>query len=175
MIERKSSGTVASRDPIISDLEEGLLIDEHALDEALQMQPDLFYQVTRTLASLISRRDAAKQNKEDTEARVDAKIRHDAAVSEEKMTEKQVESEKRLSKDVRAAMDQLASLNEQVGRWSALKEAFMQRSYVLKSMCDLYVAGYFEANISGGSASRMKDHDAGNARREMSRMRSEKR
>jgi K+-sensing histidine kinase KdpD len=152
----------------ISELENMLILDENALDEALEQQPDLFYRVSKELALTVSRRDFAKQTKEEVEATVDAKIRHTAAVQDEKITERQIESEKRLHKDVQKAIKDLFVLNEKVGHLSALKEAFQQRSYVLKSLCDLYIAGYFGSNMSGTSE-RMKEHNAGEVRRDRAR------
>ena len=172
MIERKSSNPI-SREPSYDELEEALLIDKEDLDSVNETHADLFHRVSKQLALLISRRDAAKLEKEDIEARIDARIRHDAEVHETKLTEKQVESEKRLHKDVQAAVNRQSQLNEQVGRWSALKESFQQRSYALGHLADLYVSGYF-GGTSGASA-RMKEHDAGNARREMHKLRTEKR
>ncbi len=172
MTERNKSTTLP-QEPSIDELEEGLLIDKNTLDEIHEQHPDLFHRVAKQLTLLISRRDAAKQEKEDVEAQIDAKIRRDAEIAEEKVTEKQIESEKRLHKEVRAAMDRLASLQKQVGQWTALKEAFIQRSYALSGLVDLYTSGYFGANTSGSSA-RMKEHDADNARREMNRMRRNK-
>jgi hypothetical protein len=156
--------------PSIADLEKGLHIDENSLDDELVIHPDLFYRVTKQLTLLISQRDAADQEKKEIEARIDAQLRHDAEVTDTKTTERQIESDKRRDKDVIKATDRLLELNKQVGQWQALKEAFMQRSYMLKAMCDLYVAGYFGANLDS-STSRMKEHDAENNRREMDRLR----
>ncbi len=165
MIERR-----VSNPPTLSDLEKGLRIDEDALDEALFTHPDLFYQVSKQLTLLVSQRDAAGQEEKEIEARVDAELRHDAQLAGAKMTETQIKSDKICDKDVIKASDKFLELSKQVGQWMALKEAFTQRSYMLKSMCDLYVAGYFGADLDGAS-SRMKDHEAETNRREMNSLR----
>ena len=167
-IQRNSNET--TKYPSLADLEKGLQIDEHALDDALLTHSDQFYRVSKQLTLLISQRDAADQEKKEIEARVDAQLRHDAEVTETKTTERQIESDKRRDKVVIKATEQLLELNKHVGQWQALKEAFLQRSYMLKAMCDLYVAGYFGANMDSAS-SRMKEHDADANRREMDRLR----
>jgi hypothetical protein len=127
----------------IEDLEEGLRIDEHALDEALKQQPDLFYRVTKKLNLLVSRRDAMKQELSTVEAEVDIKIREKHRQADTKPTDKSVEAEKRTNREVMGIVDELINLNAQVAQWQALKEAFQQRSYVLKDLVNLYVASYF--------------------------------
>ncbi len=145
-------------DKIISDLEKGLLIDEHALEYALMDQPSIFYKVASLLADSISERDAVKQDKEIAEARVDARIRHDAEVSGEKITEKLIEGRKILHKDVAGVSNELLRLNAIVGKLLALKDAFQQRSYVLNKLTDLYIANYYgDANHTTGNR-RMNEH-----------------
>jgi hypothetical protein len=170
MTVRSVTDTTSPKQPSIADLEKGLRIDENALDEALLTHPDVFYRVSRQLTLLISQRDAIDQEKKEIEARVDAQLRHDAEVTETKTTETQIKSDTRRDKDVIRITDKLLEYNKQVGQWQALKEAFLQRSYMLKAMCDLYVAGYFGANMDA-STSRMKEHDANSNRRDMDRLR----
>ena len=172
-IVQKGDDPHPQNSPTITDLEKGLRIDEDALDEALLIHSDLFYRVSKQLTLLVSQRDAADQEKKEIEARVDAQLRHDAEVSESKTTEPQIKNDIRRDKDVIKAIDKLLELDKQVGQWQALKEAFLQRSYMLKAMCDLYIAGYFGANMDGAS-SRMTEHDADANRREMDRLRRER-
>lgn len=145
----------------LEELEAGLIINKDALDEALQIQPDVFYQISKALASLVSQRDAAKQQLGDVEARVDAKLRQAAAVSEEKITEKVVESNKRLDKDVKAATDTYLELGAYVGQYTALKEAYQMRAYALKDLASLYIAGYFGDAVQSSSQNTLRDHDDG--------------
>jgi hypothetical protein len=158
----------------IEELEQGLLIDEDALDEALFQQPDLFYRVSKQLALSVSYRDQTKQEKEDTEARVDAQLRHDAEIDDEKITEKEIESQKRLNKDVQKAARELLRLNKEVGSLTALKESFQQRSFVLNKLVDLYTAGYFGDANHSRTVSKVKDYDHHQARQAMNKIRRQK-
>lgn len=157
----------------VEELEQGLRIDEHALDEALIAQPESFYRVSKRLALLTSRRDAAKQALAEEEARCDGQIRSDAAKEKEKLTETEIKNMIRLDKDVGKAQTELNQLGREVGLLGALKEAFQQRSYVLKDLTSLHIANYYAPNSSDGGPSgrALKDHRASHAKREMNRMR----
>jgi hypothetical protein len=160
---------------LLEELEEGLQIDEHALDEALQSQPDLFYRVSKQLAILTSRRDAAKQGVTLAEADAQARIRRERSKNDEKVTDKAVEADVRRDKEVERAQQEFLTLNSMVGQYGALKEAFQQRSYVLKDLCGLYVANYYADNTGSNSPQmKMRDIDAREARRKMADVRNER-
>jgi hypothetical protein len=132
----------------VADLEEALAIDEHALDEALIRQPDAFYRVSKKLAIMASRRDAAKQALQEEEAYADERARS-SIPDGEKVTETSIKSLVRLDKKVLDANDTLLKLSRETALLQALKEAFQQRSYVMKDLVSLYVANYF-GDASGG-------------------------
>jgi len=184
----KSSVAMSDSDiKLLEDLEDGLQIDEHALDEALQQQPDLFYRVSKHLAVLTSRRDAAKMSVAEAEAQADGLIRReiqkqldvDARAAEKKKsgsrrpenTVQAIEAMKRLDPDVQDAMDDFLALNAAVGQFGALKEAFQQRSYVLKDLVSLYIANYYSDKSEGSAGSRVRTHEADNNRKGMAQER----
>lgn len=125
------------------DLEGLLKIDEHALDEALLIQPDSFYRVAKALALAISRRDEAKVLLADEEASVDLKARRDAEIAGDKITEAEVKQRVRLDKAVGRARGVFMNCEKQVNKWLALKESFIQRSHALKHLVELYIANYY--------------------------------
>jgi CRP-like cAMP-binding protein len=143
----------------IKDLEHALSIDKNAIDEALLQQPDLFYRVSQQLAEAISLRDASKQKRDETEAEIDFNIRRLAETANQKTTESKIENEKRLNQKVIEASNELGLHNKEVNKWAALKEAYIQRSHALKSLVELYIAGYFGSTVSNASE-RMKDNRA---------------
>lgn len=128
---------------LLDRLEQGLKIDEHALDEALTEQPQLFYNVAKELALAISKRDAAKQNVKLVEAEADAAFRSGAAQSGDKITETAVANAVRADKGVIAAGADLIKYDERVALLSALRDAFTQRSYALKDLVSLHLAAYY--------------------------------
>jgi hypothetical protein len=169
------------------DLETSLAIDEHALEEALRDQPETFYKVSKALALVVSRRDAAKQALADAEATADLEIRDDAreeevraaresvrakdksaaAPSKVKLTEGEVRARVMLTPGVLAARDRLTALSEEAGKLSALKEAFQQRSYALKDLTALYIANYYTATEHTSGDGTLKDRSARDARAAM--------
>lgn len=162
----------ASEETPLEQLEDGLQIDQHDLDTALVQQPDWFYRVSKKLTYLVSQRDAVKQSLAEEEARCDAQFRSDAKNEKDKTTETEIKNMIRLDKEVRKISDHLLTLNRQVGEMTALKEAFQQRSYVLKDLVNLYVANYYTSNQDGGPSSRaLKDHASDQARRGMAEAR----
>lgn len=153
---------------LLVQLEEGLQIDEYALDDALVTQPDSFYRVSKQLALLISRRDAKKQELAEEEAKADAELRETAVKHKDKVTETEVKNMIRLDRDVQKVSTEFLDLNREVGELTALKEAYQQRSYVLKDLVQLYIANYYtNADGSSSSSRALRDHKAGRVREEL--------
>ena len=157
----------------VHELERGLRIDEHGLNEALVEQPDMFYRVSKALAMEISRRDHAKQALADAEADADLAVRARAIAMEEKVTETEVKSRVRSDASVRTAIAEHLRLCETVGKLAALKEAFQQRSYALKELVGLYLANYYSASEHTATQGQLRSRFADDARRNMAAARRE--
>lgn len=155
------------------ELEEGLQIDEHALEEALRAQPEMFYRVSKALALEISRRDGAKQALQDAEFKADLRVRGQAERQEKKTTEGEVRARVHGDDEVVFSREEYARLAESVGKLSALKEGWQQRSYALKSLCDLYLANYYSASENTSGSGVVRDRAAQDARARMSEARRE--
>lgn len=153
MTGRLTDNATRGPDSII-DLEEGLRIDEHELDQAWVGQPETFYRVAKRYQLFISQRDAKKQELAEVEARADLEIRETAAKQNEKVTETEVKGLVRLDRDVARVAGELLGLMRQLGSLSALKEAFEQRGKALDGLTKLYLANYYGANTDGSNAAR---------------------
>jgi len=140
---KDSKSEVSNDEDNIQRLETGLQIDEHALDEALQYQPDLFYRVSARLSHLISERDYAKQELEEIEAEVSVRLRLEAEKEKTKLSVAECEALKTIDSEVVKASRKMLDLQRMVGQYSALKEAFNQRSYALKDLVALHIANYY--------------------------------
>jgi hypothetical protein len=157
---------------LLDRLESHLEIDEHALDEALQDQAQHFYEVSKNLNLLSSRRDAAKQYLKELESRVYLSIKDDARVEEAKISEKELEHRCNIHPKIVMQTETLLRLSHAVGVFAALKDAFIQRNYMAKEMAGLYVANYFTSeSTTGGDVSRIKDRYASEAREAMNKAR----
>jgi len=155
----------------LRELEESLQINEHALDEALCLQPGVFYRVSKAYALEVSRRDAAKQALQDAEARADLVVREEAANDSRKVTEGEVRATVQTMREVVAARDHLHRLSETTGKLGALKEAFQQRSYALKDLVNLYLANYYTASEHTSAGNALRDRSADENRRRMNEAR----
>lgn len=158
----------------IDELERELKIDENALEESLQAQPLLFYQVAKQLALQISRRDQAKQGLSEIEAEIDLEIREMFRKDERKVTEREIDAEKTKDKSVVAAHKSYAELGTSVGQLSALKEAYMQRGYVLREMVALYLANYYGSDPTIKAPGEMRNRQASEAKSELNKARRER-
>jgi hypothetical protein len=160
---------VAKKEPDLSDLEPGLAIDKHDLEQACLQQPDLFYRAAKQLAECVSLRDAAAQAVKEEEASADERIRADAARAGDKITEKEIEAMKLRDDDISLLRLDYLEHAKHVGQWGALKEAFQQRSYVLKDLVNMHLAGHY------GSIDGQKQEQADYARRVNDQRRKERR
>jgi len=148
-------------------LESELSIDRHALDECLEKQPMLFYEVSKMLALTISQRDEAKQNLIMAESKADIKIRREAVNTGDKVTEREIDANKRLSPRVEEATASLNILQKNLHIVAGLKDAFEQRSRALKDMCGLYVSNYYSTASTGGASHQLKESHGEDAREAM--------
>lgn len=151
-------------DPVFAELEAALEINQHELDQNCIQHPDLFYRVSRGLARYTARRDEQKTKCAEVEALVDKELRRAAAQIEERITEGALANQKTNDPRVKLARAELAKLNGLVGQYTALKEAYLQRSYSLKGLIDLHLAGYF-----GDPSQRSSIRDRQNERAQRSR------
>jgi hypothetical protein len=155
--------------PTIEELELGVSIDRHKLEEACAIQPDAFYKVARALAMDMSMRDALVQALKEEEARADSEIRENAEAHRQKYTDKAVEAMKVLDPDVVRVRRQLQQHNARVHQLTALKESFLQRGYALKELVALHLGNYY-SDIEHSQSS-FKDVRAGKVRSDMKQMR----
>lgn len=127
----------------IEDLKKHLAINKYALDEELENQAVIYFEISENCAEALSYRDEAKQAVELVDAEVADAIRKDFARRDEKLTEAKLSQEVLLSaKHVTAYQDYLDT-KKNAELWMALKESFSQKGHALREMADLYVAGYF--------------------------------
>jgi hypothetical protein len=139
----RNSQSRRTAEPTIEELEAHLAIDQNALEDSVRLQPDLFYEVAKQLTLSISRRDAAKRQLKDIEAKVYLDIRSSSSNREQRITEKEIESEVRLDGEVKDAETELAKLELEVGQLFALKDSFSQRGAALGDLVKLYLSNYY--------------------------------
>lgn len=134
----------------IDEFKAALAIDRYSLDTCIADQVILFSEVSEQTVAALAVRDTSKKQMEEMYADVSLRIRQEAADEGRKMTEGLVKENVLVSVDYAEAQDAYFEKKNLADHWTALKETFMQRSYMIREMGALYVAGYFaEITVKG--------------------------
>jgi hypothetical protein len=120
-----------------------LTINKESLDEDITVQSDLFFRVSEAYAFACSRRDAAKEQVKQVDAKMDLEIRQDAVDNGVKLTEGKITNLVAASVEHLEAASEHLDFIEEVNIFGSLKEAFSQRSYMLRELVELYCVGYY--------------------------------
>lgn len=128
-----------------------LEIDKGQLDKELVEQSQLFFNVAEAFVEAADQRDALKEQLAVVDADLDTCFRREAQVRDEKITEGQVKSLIKTHKDHEEAYDAYANAKNLADKLQALKESFHMRSQMLKHLCELYVADFYEKNSIQGT------------------------
>ena len=121
-----------------------LAIDKSKLDDAVIQQPMLLFQVSEALAEANAQRDLAKEELAHMDASLDIEIRKKLEKGMKKSTEAVVAAMVQASTEHQALFNAYIDAKKTAETLFALKDAFVQRGFMLKDLCSLYVANYFE-------------------------------
>ncbi len=140
-----------------SDLSDNLRIDEHDLDNECMAQPQRFNDAAQESARAASRRDEAKDVLKTVEAEVEFDIRKKAEASGEKLTEPAVKAKVQLSARRQVAFKAYLEASLDADKWEALKESFKDRSFMVRELAGLWLAGYYAKNSVEGVSKQRDD------------------
>lgn len=135
----------------IANYKSRLRIDTEALSECLVEQPQLYYDVATELARARARVDAIKLDVEETQARVDREIREQAIAAGVKITEAAIQQQTKLDDRIEAVTRSHLEAREDLERWQAMRDAFSQRSFMLRELVSLHVSERHEVAQALGS------------------------
>ncbi len=127
----------------IEDFREYLQIDKSALDDAIGIQSDLFFRVSEAYALACSRRDQYKEDMKQIDASVDLRLREEMTENEIKFTEGKITNMVASHEDHVEAAGVYLDMIEEANILGSLKDAFSQRSYMLRELVELYCVGYY--------------------------------
>jgi hypothetical protein len=128
-----------------------LVIDKHKLDDELKHQASLFYTISEACMQAIAERDYLKEMLARADADCDADIRN--AFKDEKITEAMVKNEILGQKTHKKAFDDWLVAKTKADQLEALKEAFRQRGFMLRDLCQLHVSQYYgDISVQGTNA-----------------------
>lgn len=128
------------------DLKLHLAIDKSMLDDEVVRQPVLFYNISEILTDAIALRDGAKEALAFIDAEMDSVWRKKLSKGDAKVTEKMVQNHVQCSYEHGKAFDAYLKAKTYADKLLVLKEAFQQRSYMLRDLVSLYSANYYETS-----------------------------
>lgn len=140
-------------------LKEGLRIDREALDQDVEQQAVLFYEAADLTALAASRRDEAKSLMDESYSAASDRIRRQAEKEGDRMTEPRIKELVNQDKTYVEAKTLYLKSKKKADDAANLKEAYDQRSKMLKELVSLFVAGYWSSASTSGTKRRV-DADA---------------
>lgn len=149
----------------LPELQAQLAIDKSVLDDEVIRQPVLFYTISEQLTDAVAERDAAKEELGAVDAELDGVWRKKLAKIHAKVTEKMVENHVITSAEHEKAFNAYIASKTKADKLLALKEAFQQRSYMLRDLVSLYSANYYEETSIKPSKAQEASHYAANRSR----------
>jgi len=158
----------------VSELRAALRIDRYNLDEDVERQPELFFEVAEAAALARSEQDQAKDSVDEVESRLDVHVREKAERNDERVTEKEIKARIRQHPERIAAMKNYLELKLETERLDQLRDSFKQRGYMLRELVQLYLSSYYQDATVSGSRADVRDARADRSQRRMSEKRRER-
>lgn len=134
----------------LADFHAALAIDRDDLDSCLVSQPETYYHVSQAFAAAVAERDATKLELEELQASVGQEIRATAARTEEKLTEGGLQQKLTANPRIQDLQRVLLEARKTADTWQALKEAFQQRSFMLRELVALVIAQRHDLGMEAG-------------------------
>jgi len=141
---------------LVEDLKTNLFIDKNALDDVLVEQPSLIFKIGEQYSYAVDRRDALKDQLARTLAKLSEEIRELSADVKPKITEGCINNRAIQKQEYIEVADEFRKAKMEAAILGELKESFVQRSFMVKDLVNLYVNEYFmnkSTSIEKGSDS----------------------
>lgn len=123
-----------------------LKIDKLNLDREVGQQAVLLEEVSDAYTEASAKRDFLKESLAMIDAKLDFEIRQSLECDSVKATEAMVKNLVLTDQVHKAAVTKYLQAKAEADRLGALKDAFKERGYMLRDMCQLFLAAYFERN-----------------------------
>lgn len=148
-------------------LRDALNIRRGNLDEELIRQPQLFYEAGEAYAKAVDAREQAKDALKLVAADLYLRLRRKLA-DKERPTEATLHANIESNGEHMAAKVRLSEAVAAVEKAEALKEAYGQRAWMLRELCNLHLAGYFsKGSVEGPAPREIESRAAERNRKEM--------
>jgi len=128
----------------VEEFREYLKIDKNNLDDEVTQQSTLFFAVSEAYAEAATDRDLMKEQLSTIDAQLDAIVRLE--LEGEKVTESIVKNRIQVHPSHETAFQSYLNAKQKADVLGALKDAFHTRSYLIRDLCSLALANYFESS-----------------------------
>ena len=142
------------------EFEQLLVIDKNDLDNVCAQQADIYYRIADRYSLARDEADLAKAELDIGNSKLALSFRQKAEKDGIKTTEGKISEAVLASSEHAAGQELLQQKQLEVARWGNLREAFTQRSQMIKILADLYSAGYWTSGSLRGAAGSASNKDA---------------
>lgn len=148
-----------------------MVIDKNDLDNELEQHAVIYEQIGEQLATACALRDEAKDNTSRATAKAAHAIRQEFEANNEKISEAKINSLLPATKEVNAATQVQVHYKLEADNWSSLKEAWDARGKMLRELCHLYTAGYWQRQPVKEGKNTLETEEAKAVREELGKKR----
>lgn len=135
-----------------------LNIDKHKLDMECETHANTLFSISEEVVEAQEKRDAYKVLVEETYAQVDADLRANANNKGEKITEAKLANSILLDNSYKMVYNTYLEAKAEYDKLYALKEAYISRGVMLRTLCELYISGYWGGiTVKGNTTQGIKD------------------
>lgn len=133
-------------DLVLEEVEELLKINRNNLDTVVCQQAEIFSKITDQFSLAVAKRDHMKEELAVLDASIAIEYRQKAQDNNEKLTEGKLNEKVDSDERHRLFVDKFLKAKLEADRWGGKKEAFSQRSSMLKLCCELYLSNYYSSD-----------------------------
>lgn len=119
-----------------------LAIDKHSLDDELEQQSVIMDQISQKVLQLTSQMAKAKEDL----LRLEARLLIEMHESYSKVTTAMVDAGIKRNRERQVAWEAYNDARAAYDEWDALRDAWKQRGFSIKTLADLYTSNYFSAD-----------------------------
>ncbi len=134
----------------VDEFRKYLKINKEKLDDELVQHSQLFFAVCEELVNALALRDGAKEGLAVTDAELDAKYRIALEKRHDKVTEAMVKGRVQTDPEHERVFGKFVEAKKRADLLQALKDSFEQRGHMVRDLCKLYIASYYdEGSVKG--------------------------
>ena len=141
----------------LDEARKALQINKDELDEVVLHHAGLYDEVAESHVRAVSNRDYLKDGLGKVHAEAANDIRAEALEKGDKITKDAVEAATILDKEYIDASKEYGKAKLAADLWGVMKDSFLQRSSMIKRLCDLHKEGYYTSRTVEGVAEAGKD------------------